>query len=610
GALVAEVQAPAAQAQSMSLPIAQPQLWWPVGHGAQPLYTLHTELVTADAVPTVIATQQRRLGLRRLRLVQGPVAGEAGRAFHFEVNGRDIFAGGANWIPDDNLLNRITPARYRERVAQAAAAHMTMLRVWGGGIYEDEAFYDACDELGVLVWQDFVFACGLYPAHPAFIASVDAEARAAITRLRHRASLALWCGNNEDYMLAESVGAYGPGKDTARFDARVIYEALLPDLCGALDPDRPYWPGSPYTSTTEGQLPSQDPTIGDRHSWEVWHQLMLPYAQYAKVGARFVSEFGMQSHPSLALLEAAVPEAERFPGSRTVQWHNKAFGPAVGADGHRRLAVYAADTLRAPHTLAGEVYATQFVQAEAMRHAFEAFRRGWRGPGARACGGALVWQLNDCWPVTSWALIDSAARPKPAWFAVRRALAPLAVALRQEGAEWSAWAVHSGGEALAATALWQQHDLAGALRSEQRSSVTLVANGCTELAVPAEWTARCGGDEGADDDTPLLATVSVSVVGDAAPTARAQAWPEPYRWHRFPDPQIDLQVLAGEGGGTHTLQLQALRPAKGVWVDAPHATLADNFFDLLPGEVRHIAATGALDGLRLLCLNTVQDPAP
>jgi beta-mannosidase len=357
-------------------------------------------------------------------------------------------------------------------------------------------------------------------------------------------------------------------------------------------------------------LPSQDPTIGDRHSWEVWHQLMLPYAQYAKVGARFVSEFGMQSHPSLALLEAAVPEAERFPGSRTVQWHNKAFGPAVGADGHRRLAVYAADTLRAPHTLAGEVYATQFVQAEAMRHAFEAFRRGWRGPGARACGGALVWQLNDCWPVTSWALIDSAARPKPAWFAVRRALAPLAVALRQEGAEWSAWAVHSGGEALAATALWQQHDLAGALRSEQRSSVTLVANGCTELAVPAEWAARCGGDEGADDDTPLLATVSVSVVGDAAPTARAQAWPEPYRWHRFPDPQIDLQVLAGEGGGTHTLQLQALRPAKGVWIDAPHATLADNFVDLLPGEVRHIAATGALDGLRLLCLNTVQDPAP
>jgi beta-mannosidase len=335
------------------------------------------------------------------------VAGEAGRSFHFEVNGREVFVGGANWIPDDNLLNRISPARYRERVALAAAANMVMLRVWGGGIYEDDAFYDACDELGVLVWQDFLFACGLYPAHASFLQSVEAEARAAVLRLRHRASLALWCGNNEDYTLAETMGVYGPGKDLARFDARALYEELLPAICAELDPGRPCWPGSPYSSTTEGQLNSQDPTVGDRHSWEVWHQLMLPHDQYAKVGARFVSEFGMQSHPSMAVLEASIPAEERFAGSRTLQWHNKASSP-VGSDGHRRLAVYSADSLRLPGTLEGEVYATQFVQAEAMRHAYEAFRGRWQHAGARACGGALVWQLNDCWPVTSWALVDSA----------------------------------------------------------------------------------------------------------------------------------------------------------------------------------------------------------
>ena len=387
GQVVAEVEAPASTSMTQSIAVDRPELWWPAGHGAQPLYELTTEL--RDGA-TVMASQQRRLGLRRVRLLQQPVAGEAGRSFHFEVNGRELFIGGANWIPDDNLLNRISPARYRERVAQAVAANLTMLRVWGGGIYEDDAFYDACDELGVLVWQDFLFACGLYPAHAAFRASVEAEARAAVTRLRHRASLALWCGNNEDYTLAETMGVYGPGKDLARFDARVIYEELLPTVCAELDPGRPYWPGSPYSSTTEGQLNSQDPTVGDRHSWEVWHQLMLPYAQYAKVGARFVSEFGMQSHPSMAVLEAAIPEAERFPGSRTMQWHNKANAAVIGPDGHRRLAVYVADNLRHGATLAGEVYATQFVQAEAMRHAYEAFRR--RRSAGRTAGQIFTWE--------------------------------------------------------------------------------------------------------------------------------------------------------------------------------------------------------------------------
>jgi beta-mannosidase len=601
GQLVAESSTAAAAHQTTSLAVPAPRLWWPAGHGDQPLYTLSCEVLAPDS-DQILSHQARRLGLRRLRLLQGPVAGEAGRSFHFEVNGREIFAGGANWIPDDNLLNRITPARYRERVAQ-----MTMLRVWGGGIYESDDFYDACDELGVLVWQDFLFACGLYPAYPAYLASVEAEARAAITRLRHRASLAIWCGNNEDYMLAESVGAYGPGKDLARFDARTIYEDRLPSLCSQLDPGRPYWPGSPYTSTTEGLLPSQDPSIGDRHSWEVWHQLMLPYAQYAKVGARFVSEFGMQSHPSLALLEASIPAAEQFPGSRTMQWHNKAFSPAVGADGHRRLAVYAADTLRAPNTLAGEVYATQFVQAEAMRHAFEAFRRGWREPGARACGGALVWQLNDCWPVTSWALIDSSGRPKPAWFATRRALAPVACALRRatgtdaDAAPWTAWAVSSLPSEQAVLAHWQLHALDGAPLADHAHALTLRANGSTELRPPSGWA------QAASSGAALVATLTLrdaTAPEGQTPLACAHDWPAPFRWFRLPDPGLTLQC---EDGGR--LRLHATRPAKGVWLDAPHAVLSDNFLDLLPGQTVFLDSDGRLDTLAIRCLNTVQDPA-
>jgi beta-mannosidase len=420
------------------LTLADARLWWPRGLGGQPLYTLVARLLDGERV---LAEDRRRTGLRTLRLVQAPVACEAGSSFHFEVNGRELFAGGANWIPDDSLLERITPARYRERVAQAAAANMSMLRVWGGGIYEHEAFYEACDELGILVWQDFMFACGLYPAHAGFQASVRAEAEGQVRRLRHHACLALWCGNNEDYTLAESVGQSGPGVPADRFEARAIYEQLLPEVCAALDPGRPYWPGSPFTPG-EGAS-SSDATVGDRHSWEVWHQQMLPYQRYGDVQARFVSEFGMQSHPSLALLEAVLPEDERFPGSRTLQWHNKAGSPA-GPDGHRRLAVYLADNLRVGPTLAEHVYATQFVQAEAMRVAYQDFRRRWQRPGARAVGGALVWQLNDCWPATSWALIDSSGTVKPAWHAVRRALAPLAVALRLEAGQ-ARLAVMNGG---------------------------------------------------------------------------------------------------------------------------------------------------------------------
>ena len=597
GTEVARHAAPATLQNTAALAVPAPALWWPLGHGAQPLYTLVSELLEGDVL---IATHQRRVGLRRIELLQQPVAGEGGRSFHFRVNGREIFCGGANWIPDDNLLNRITPERYRERVAQAASANMVMLRVWGGGIYEDDAFYDACDELGMLVWQDFLFACGQYPAHAAYLASVDAEARAAVRRLRHRASLALWCGNNEDYTLAESIGIYGPGEDLARFDARVIYEELLPSVCAELDPGRVYWPGSPYSSTTEGQLNSQDPTIGDRHSWEVWHQLMLPYEQYAKVGARFVSEFGMQSHPSMAVLEAAVPADERFAGSRTLQWHNKA-NSVVGPDGHRRLAVYRADTLRAPATLEAEVYATQFVQAEAMRHAYEVFRRRWQQPGARACGGALVWQLNDCWPVTSWALVDSGGHLKPAWFAVRRALAPLACALRRDAAGWSAWVMNGSAQALALRARWQVWALDGRLVHRESTDVQAPANGSAAVAVPPVIAAM--------REPALIVDLLVEGADVSAPRAVAGAWPEPLRWYRFADPRIEVQA-----DGASALRLSAARPAKGVWLSAPGLRFADNFIDLLPGEPQRIGVEGAiasaLHGLTITCLNTLQDPAP
>lgn len=571
GQQIACTASPASADDAQAILIDKAQLWWPAGHGTQALYRL-TSVVRCGS--KILAHTQRQIGLRTIELVQETVAGEPGRSFHFRVNGKDIFTGGANWIPDDNLLNRITPARYRARIQQAVAGNMLMLRVWAGGIYEDDAFYAACDELGVLVWQDFLFACGIYPAHPDFLASVRAEAEAAILRLRHHPSLALWCGNNEDYAIAESVGLYGTANDMARFEARAIYEQLLPEACARLDPKRPYWPGSPYSPSATTTLSSADPTIGDRHSWEVWHGAMLPYQDYHKVQARFVSEFGMQSHPSLAALEAVIPQAERFPLSRSMSWHNKAGNGAP--DGHRRLAVYLADTLNVGPTLADNVYATQFVQAESMRYAYQDFRQRWQHKGARAVGGALVWQLNDCWPVSSWAIIDSTGTAKPAWHSIRRALAPLAVAVRLTPQRAHGWVMNSHSEAVPIQLRIQFFTLDGTLVDEANRPLEACGNGTTtfDFALPTH-------------PDPLLAQVNVySASGKTL--AVDTAWPEPFRFYPLPPAGLHAQ----RDVNANCIHLSAERPCKGIWLSAQWLDFADNFIDLVPGQTAHIAIKG------------------
>ncbi|MEK8031232.1 hypothetical protein AACH06_10430 [Ideonella sp. DXS29W] len=559
----------AVEADGITLSVPKARLWWPRGMGEQALYTL---VVRAVGEAGVLAEDRRRIGLRTLRLVQEPVQGEGGRSFYFEVNGQAFFAGGANWIPDDSLLERITPERYRERVAQAAQANMTMLRVWGGGIYEDDAFYDACDELGLLVWQDFMFACGMYPAHEAYRDSVRQEATAAVKRLRHRASLALWCGNNEDYAIAESIGAYGPHGQLERFDARVIYEKLLPEVCLALDPDRTYWPGSPFTPNATGISSSADAQVGDRHSWEVWHQQMLPYQRYGDVQARFVSEFGMQSHPSLPLLESVLPPEERFPESRTVMWHNKAGGGQP--DGHRRLAVYLADNLRVGPTLAEQVYATQFVQAEAMRVAYQDFRRRWQRAGARAVGGALVWQLNDCWPVTSWALIDSSGTVKPAWHVIRRSLATVAVAARIEGRQARLAVMNSAATPQPLRLQCRAFTLDGRCLADTTLEAQVSASATHEVlhTLPAS-------------DEPLMVEL-LALDAQGVEVARDCAWPEPFKFHHLGAARLSWRTDASG------VLVSTDRPVKGLWLQAPGITFEDNFIDLVPGEARHVS-TGA-----------------
>jgi beta-mannosidase len=552
GALLESKNAAGSSTQTFHLD--HPQLWYPHGYGQQPLYKLVVKL--GDE------TKELKIGFRDIQIVQENVAGERGSSFFFKVNGIEMFVGGANWIPDDILLNRISEARYRERIVQARDANMTMLRVWGGGIYEPDIFYDFCDELGIMVWQDFMFACGIYPAYPEFLESVKQEAEANVKRLRHHTCLALWCGNNEDYQIAESVGQYGEKGDASTFEALAIYEKLLPEVCRHLDPTRFYWPGSPY-----GGKNSFDPTTGDRHTWEIWHGPMAPYQQYYKYEGRFVSEFGMQSYPSLVCLESVLPETERFPQSRTVVHHNRAFTPGLGPDGHRRMSVYLADNLRDPVTLSGYVYATQFVQGEAMRYAYSWFRRRWGVSGKRGVGGALVWQLNDCWPVTSWAIVDSFGIPKPAYYTIKRELEPVTLGLWRTENVCEIWVTNSEEGLRTGTLELRAYDFEGKEIAHEKRQVTVNPNSTTELGNWAVFDGSSGKD---------AMVISARLMRETSVISRATLWNEPFKHYNIPNPDLHVEAVSQT-----QLKLSVRKPAKGVWLNA---ACDDNFFDLMPGD--------------------------
>lgn len=550
--------------------LANPELWWPNGYGSQPLYSVGASLKAANQE---VDRHEKRIGLRRLRLVQEPLQNEPGTTFLFEVNNRPLFCSGANWIPADSFTPRVDYERYRYQLELAVQANMVMLRVWGGGIYEADQFYDICDELGLLVWQDFMFACGIYPALEWFQQSVKAEAEAAIVRLRHHPCIAIWCGNNEDYAIAESVKLYNPAFEgdfsQTDFPARAIYENLLPEVCARLDPTRGYWPGSPYGGTSSG-----DPTIGDRHTWDVWHGTMADYHEYPKYAGRFVSEFGMASLPDLATVHDFTPPDERNPYSRVLDFHNKADG------GQRRLGVYLIDNLPPSSNLEQYIYATQFIQAEALSFALRGWRRKWAGPDKYAVAGALVWQLNDCWPVTSWAIVDYNLNPKPAYYSLRREMATVTLGLWNERAgKGSFWGVNASNQPLEAELRLSTWTLSGTKQNMELQKVVLLPEQATELG-NFPYNAEAG------------LVVEAVLLKDGEIVARATLWPEPFKYLQLPDPEIRISRLDKE-----TLKIEAARPAKGVLLSATgeaNAIVAwsDNNFDLLPYEPQIIVARG------------------
>lgn len=394
--------------------ITEPELWWPNGYGSQPLYGVRVTLFAGDKALDI---WEHRIGLRTLTMrVEKDQWGEC---FAHEVNGITVFAMGADYIPEDHLLGRVTPETTRRLLLQCRAANFNTIRVWGGGYYPEDWFFDLCDELGLMVWQDFMFACAVYELTPEFKANIRREFIDNVKRIRHHACLGLWCGNNEMEMFVAENHHWVTKKTEVR-DYLIMYEQLIPEVLKEYDPQTFYWPASPSSGGSFDDPNSPD--RGDVHYWTVWHG-NKPFSEYRKYFFRYASEFGFQSFPSKKTVETFTDDPRDMNiFSYIMEKHQRQYG----ANG--KIMNYMQQTYLYPSSFELAIYASQLLQADAIRYGVEHFRRN-RG----RCMGAIYWQLNDCWPVVSWASIDYCGRLKALQYYAKRFFAPLMLSCQEEG---------------------------------------------------------------------------------------------------------------------------------------------------------------------------------
>ncbi len=557
------------------LTVDRPQLWWTHDLGDPALYLLQVDLLCGSLVLDSVADE---VGIRTLALDQSPDQDEPGtRFFRFILNGVPVFARGTDWIPADSFVGTVSPERYAALLDLAQHGNNNMLRVWGGGIYEHDAFYDECDRLGILVWQDFMFACAAYPEDEAMQAEVAAEAAYQVRRLRHHPSLALWCGNNENQWIYGNQHWEDPN---ARVPGHLYYSQTLPRAVEDLDGRTPYWPGSPYGGNDFNSMEE-----GDRHNWDVWHGGRprrfgekpredhspdgVSYVHYAEDTGRFISEFGMHAAPVLSTLRRCVPADQLFHHSESMDHHNKD-NPKDKGDN-----LMAAAT-GLPRDLEEYVDFSMIAQAEGLKLGVEHFRR--RFP---HCAGTLVWQFNDCWPVLSWSVLDYYGFGKAGYYYLRRSYAPVIASLKT---------IAAGG-----VELW----LTNNSRADISDSVEVVHGGFDGETV---WR----------ESLHVHAAASTSAVTAKWPAGKIHASPRHYLAVRspgglFPSNRVffsaikDLVRPAGLVDVTtsqvdnHTVDVRLVASNYAYYVhlivNVEGTRFSDNYLDLLPGEQCSVRVT-------------------
>lgn len=546
----------------IALTVPDPQLWWTADLGEQPLYTL----VANIGVQSV----QYCVGIRTIELDQSPDSDEPGTSFfRFVLNGVPLFAKGANWVPASAFVGAIPDRSYTDLLERATGANFNMIRVWGGGIYEHDIFYRECDRLGLLVWQDFMFACAPYPDEDAdFLENVRAEVAEQVGRLRHHASLALWCGNNENQGI-QFFADHATGTTTP-LAGLAIYEELIPTILGTLDPATPYWPSSPWGGPSPNSMRG-----GDVHNWTVWHGIPLvpdrdavgsndsspegvAFTRYAEDFARFVSEFGIQAAPDIGTLRRWMAPEDLVLGSqgfldRIKDVADKASAMMVPVTG-------------LPAVLSDYIEYTMLTQAEGLKFAIEHYRR--RKP---HCSGALIWQHNDCWPCVSWSLIDYDGVAKSAWYATRRAFAPVLASFRIDGDAAELWITNDTLAPLSDTAVIALAWLSGGSAWEERVAFEVPANGSACV-----WRGTVAPSAG-----------QVLTVRGPFPPNRALLAPVK-DLALAPDPCLKIACEPAGEALRFTLSAAHYILAVQLRSDDPALRFDDNHFDLAGGEARTV----------------------
>lgn len=562
---------PETTAAEQVIAIQNPQLWWPNGLGKQPLYRVTVRLATGD-------TRVWRIGLRTMTVSREK--DEWGEEFCHVVNGVKVFAMGADYIPEDNILARVTPERTRRLLEDCKAANFNAIRVWGGGYYPDDAFYDICDELGLLVWQDLMYACAFYDLTPDFERSIRVETHQNVARLRHHASLALICGNNEMEMFMAGANSALINHRTWEFvptyphhitDYVKMFEYILPAIVKETAPQTYWWPASP-SSGGNFDAPN-DENRGDNHYWDVWHG-EKPFTEYRKFFFRYASEFGFQSFPCLKSVKQFTLPDDRNIFSRVMERHQR----NQAANG--KILSYLSQTFRYPNSFDDLLYASQLMQAEAIRYGVEHWRRN-RG----RCMGAIIWQLNDIWPVASWASIDYYGRWKALHYAAKRFFAPVMISAEEEG-ELSqnpkineyhpaplekSFRLNVCNETLrdvTGEVVWALRTPDGAIVRQNQQTLTIPA-------MSAKWLEKV---DCADASLTGHYISFAFVVDDVAVSEGTCIFCAPKHFE-FVDPRLTVETRGD------TLVVTSHAYAKQVWLESEDADLLldDNAFDMNPG---------------------------
>lgn len=568
---------------SVDFVINDPVLWWPSGLGEQYLYDLSFELETSN----YLSKKSERIGIREVELIRE--ADTIGESFYFKVNGQPVFMKGANYIPQNNFLPLVSDQKYKQTIQSAVDANMNMLRVWGGGIYEEDIFYNLCDEMGILVWQDFMFACNLYPGDEAFLKNVEQEAIQNVKRIRNHPSIAIWCGNNEvnegwfNWGWQKSL-EYSPSDSLEAWESYLkLFEGLLPNVIQKYDPQRAYWPSSPKI----GWGHEEAKYSGDMHYWGVWWG-EEPFEIYEDKVGRFMTEYGFQAFPDLKTLDSCLSADDLNLASASLKNHQK------HPRGMELIQAYMLRDYPVPDDFEQYIYISQLVQAYGIKTALEAHRRA-----KPDCMGTLYWQLNDCWPVISWSSVDYYNRWKALHYFAKKAYEDILISFEEENEKVKLYIVSDKLQNVTGNLAIKLLDVDGNKIWEETTAVNLPAN---SSEIYFEKTS-----DGFNKSNQLL---------HAELKIEDKVMAENFIYFSSSKnldlPEATILHIVTKADAAYVIELRSDKLAKNVYLSTSHeGFFSDNYFDLMPGVPKKVQfltnqeIPGFSKELKILCLNQI-----